>query len=373
MRLTGGVELSATESEMVIPDYDGGCISNVVPALLEYPPLGEGWMPAAAADAEQVVLLVIDGLGWHQLQSRAAIAPTLAGATGGPITSVAPSTTAAALTSISTGSAPGDHGVVGYKIRVGGESLNVLRWRTGRGDMREEIEPREFQRLAAFGGRSPVVVNKAEFVGSGFTLAHLDGVDFRPYGTTATMVWEIQQAVAAGERFVYGYYDGLDRVGHERGHNTAFDAEFAFVDRLVADVRAAIPDDVVVLVTADHGQVDTTDQTKMLDASVMRHVSAVSGEDRFVWLHAPDAQREALDAASTAHGDHAWVMSVDEIIERGIFGRRVTNEARARLGDVAVIAKDRHAFIDPDARIPSLIGRHGSLTAAEMHVPLLSV
>lgn len=358
--------------DFVLPDYDGACVSNVVPALLEYPPLGDGWMPEGVSGAEQVVLLVIDGLGWHQLQTRSELAPTLSAASGGPITTVAPSTTAAALSSIATGVPPGEHGVVGYKIRVGGQTLNTLRWSTGNGDARKVIPPRDFQRVPAFGGRAPVVVNKAEFVGSGFTTAHLDGVDYRPYGTMATLVWEIQQAVAAGERFVYGYYDGLDRVGHERGHDGAFDAEFAFVDRLVADVRNAVGDEVVLLVTADHGQVDTTGLTRPIADAVMRTTAAVSGEDRFVWLHSGDPD-ECARVAADHHGEDFVVATRDELIERGTFGRRVAPDALERLGDVALLARGCAALLDPTGRTPNLLGRHGSLTPAEMYVPLLSV
>ena len=358
--------------DFVLPDYDGACVSNVVPALLEYPPLGDGWMPARVSDADQVVLLVIDGLGWMQLGDRPHLAPTLSAAVGGPITTVAPSTTAAALSSIATGVPPGEHGVVGYKIRTGGQTLNTLRWSTGTGDARKTIPPRDFQQVPAFGGRAPVVVNKAEFVGSGFTTAHLDGVDYRPYGTMATLVWEIERAVAAGERFVYGYYDGLDRVGHERGHDGAFDAEFAFVDRLVADVRAVLPDEVVLLVTADHGQVDTTGQARAIADQVMRMTTAVSGEDRFVWLHGSDAD-EMVRVARDLHGEDFVVATRDELIERGAFGRRVAPDALERLGDVALLARGCAALLDPTGRTPNLRGRHGSLTPPEMYVPLLSV
>ena len=66
--------------------------------------------PGGPGGANQVVLLVIDGLGWEQLQDRASISPTLvrAALTGSAITSVAPTTTATALTSIVTwNAAPG--------------------------------------------------------------------------------------------------------------------------------------------------------------------------------------------------------------------------------------------------------------------------
>jgi len=73
---------------------------------------------------------VLDGLGWEQFDDYREHMPTLATFEGGPITTVVPSTTATALTSITTGLTPGEHGLVGYRIDIGGEVLNVLRWAT---------------------------------------------------------------------------------------------------------------------------------------------------------------------------------------------------------------------------------------------------
>jgi len=364
------IELAA--DEMPVPDYAGACVSNIVPALLEHRMLGQGWIPERVLDASQVVVLVIDGLGWNQLAARQHLAPVLAASEGQPITTVAPTTTAAALTSITTGAPPGDHGVVGYRIRTGGETLNALRWVTENGDARERVIPSELQVLPPFGARNPVVITKGEFARSGFTMAHLSGGQFRGYSTIATLMHEIETAVSEGERFVYAYYDGLDRVGHERGHDAAFDAEFAFVDRLVGDIRERLDPAVALVVTADHGQVHTGDNVVPIDRSVMRHTHAVSGEARFVWLHAePGSQAPLLEAASDAHGDQAWVLPVDQVIEQRVLGGRVSPEARSRLGDVALIAKSTIALVDPAAPPSILIGRHGSLTPDELYVPLL--
>ena len=54
--------------------------------------------------------------------------PTLASLEGGRSPPSRPTTTATALTSIATGLTPGEHGLIGYRIVVGGEVLNVLRW-----------------------------------------------------------------------------------------------------------------------------------------------------------------------------------------------------------------------------------------------------
>src|SRR4029450_11301118 len=80
----------------VLPQYSGANVRGIIPALLA--PAGvplPDWMPAAA-DAEQRVVLVIDGLGWEQLQTRRDLAPTLASMEGKPITTVVPATTATA-------------------------------------------------------------------------------------------------------------------------------------------------------------------------------------------------------------------------------------------------------------------------------------
>src|SRR3546814_4032026 len=71
---------------------------------------------------------------------------------GGPVSTVAPSTTSTALTSIVSGMPPGEHGVVGYRMSIEGHVLNVLRWSTV-GDARRSMPPGEFQLYEPFGGQ----------------------------------------------------------------------------------------------------------------------------------------------------------------------------------------------------------------------------
>ena len=66
----------------LLPDYEGACITNIVPALLEPGQAWPTWFPDAAEDADQVVLLVLDGLGWNQLEARRRLAPTICRAGG---------------------------------------------------------------------------------------------------------------------------------------------------------------------------------------------------------------------------------------------------------------------------------------------------
>ena len=368
-----GIDGSGIDNvEPHVPDYQGACVSNVLPAILEVPELGGDWLPAATSQARQVVVFVIDGLGWHQLEARRSLTPTMNEMAGGPIDTVAPSTTATALTSICTGVSPGEHGVVGYRIRVGSETLNVLRWTTENGDARERIVPASFQSSDPFLGRTPTVVSRSEFAESGFSQAHLMGGTFAGYRTTASMLVEIEQSIAAGQRLTYAYYDGVDRIGHEYGHGRHFDAEYAFADGLIGAIIDRLPPEAALVVTADHGQVHTGDQLHAFHPDVSNLVQAMSGEARFRWLHcAPGRASDLFDAATAHHGDHAWVRTVDEIVEQGVLGPHVSTEARQRLGDVAVMARGVGAFLDPSEGGPGLIGRHGSVTPAEVQVPLL--
>ena len=358
----------------LVPDYGGACLSNVVPALIEPGDHAPSWLPRVAAEAEQVVLLVLDGLGWEQLEARRSLAPNLSAMDGADILTVAPSTTATALTSLATGTPPGQHGVVGYRIVEQGEVLNVLRWSTPSGDARRRIEPRGLQREPSFGGQRPPVVTRAEFVETGFTRAHLHQVRFTGYRVPSTLVTEVRRLTRAGEPFVYVYYDGIDKVSHEYGLREHYDAELTFSDRLVADLLAVLPTGAVLLVTADHGQVDVGDNIVAPDPEVLAHVRQQSGEGRFRWLHAVPGHEHALaEAARSCHGDQAWIRTLAEIEMEGWFGPILAPEARARLGDVALVAREDVSFSDPaDSGVFELVGRHGSLTPAEMRVPLLA-
>lgn len=364
-----------TVVEPVLPDYSAACLSNVVPALLSTERT-QTWLPRPARAAAQVVLLVLDGLGWDQLRDRRVLAPTLAAMEGGAITSVVPSTTACALSSITLGCTPAEHGVVGYRVQVGGgEVMNVLHWRTPNGDARATVPPQLFQPRPAFWGRDVPVVTRAEFATTGFTVAHLSGARIVGWRVPSTIAVEVRRLLAVGEPFVYAYYDGIDKVAHEFGLGEHYDAELVAVDRLVSEVAAMVPAGGALVVTSDHGQVHVGDNNLPIDGELMGGVEVLSGEGRFRWLHARvGAADDVAAAARELYGPLAWVRTRQEAVDEGWFGGPLRPETAARLGDVALVAREAVAFSDPmDTGPVRLVCRHGSLTAAEMLVPLLAV
>jgi predicted AlkP superfamily pyrophosphatase or phosphodiesterase len=360
----------------VLPDYAGGCISNVIPALLEAGRPAP-WLPAPLRDARQVVLLVLDGLGWLQLRDRPGVAPMLSSMVGDAITSVAPTTTSTALTSITIGCPPARHGVLGYRLRVAdGQVLNVLRWRTGDGDARQTVPPASFQAAPAFGGRHVPVVTRAEFKNTGFTTA-LGIADLRGWHAPSAIAVEVRAALEEGAPLVYAYYDGVDKIAHLDGFGAHYDAELGAADRIVADIAAALPAGAALAVTADHGQVEVRDRVVVLGEDVVGRTTLISGEGRFLWLHAkPGAAADLLAAGHERYEvpGHAWVCTREQIVDEGWFGGPVDPSFADRLGDIALVAREPIAFLDPaDPGSAALLCRHGSLTADEMLVPLVAV
>lgn len=370
----------AGDEQPFLPAYGAACLSELVPTLLARAALAAGgdlpaWLPDVLADVDQVVLLVLDGLGYEQLVARADRAPALSSLQGGPITSVAPTTTATALTSLATGSTPAEHGILGYRLRAGDdEVLNVLRWTVAGADARASLPPSAFCHRPAFSGSHPPVVSRTEFAGTGFTEAHLAGVRLRGWRMPSSIRVEVASLLADGEPFVYAYYDGIDKIAHETGLGEHFDAELVATDRIVGDLLADLPPRCALVVTADHGQVEVRRAPIVLPAEVMDDVVLLSGEGRFRWLHTrPGATERVAERCRERFGDVAWVRTRDEVVAEGWLGGRPTPELAGRLGDVVLAARAPVAFFDPtDTGELRLVARHGSLTSAEMLVPLLA-
>jgi Type I phosphodiesterase / nucleotide pyrophosphatase len=252
--------------------------------------------------------------------------------------------------------------------------VNILRWRSERGDLRRRMPATEFQPTPAFGGTGVPAVTRGDFAATGFTAAHLGGTRIVGWHVPSSLVVEVARLLDEGEGFVYAYYDGLDKVAHQHGLGDFYDAELRTVDRLVGDVLDVLPPGAVLVVTSDHGQVDVGDAVRLPGPDLMAGVTLVSGEGRFRWFHArAGAAEDVAAAARQAHGDEAWVVGRDEMIDGGWFGGPLRPEVAARLGDVALVARAPVAFLDPaDTGETRLMARHGSLTSAEMYVPLLA-
>ncbi len=332
--------------------------------------------------ARSVVVLLLDGLGWTAAQQHAGELPAINRFSGGPITTVVPSTTATALTSFATGRTPAEHGLLGYRFRAGGAKatsiFNVLAWAFP--DRSTAIpDPNRYQRHGAFpfGDRPVPVVHRTEFRTTGFTRAHLSGADHVGWRLPSSIPVEVARLVADGHRFVYAYYDGVDKIAHEYGLlGDHYRAELRAADAIVAALVDALPDDVAVVVTADHGQVHWGVEGWMELGDVWGHCIACAGDARFRYLYAIEgAARDLLSACEERFGHVAWVRSREQLLDEGWFGALPADAASHawRIGDVVLAARGPVAFVDPGfAKERQLLAGHGSLTPEEMLVPCVA-
>jgi len=330
------------------------------------------------AQADNILLLLVDGLGFDQLQSHLEHAPHLATFSGSSITTVAPSTTATALTSLTTGATPLEHGIIGYRMVMDGVVMNTLRWGSDRADMRRLHPPDRVQPIPPFVGIPVPVLSRKELESSAFTHAHLRGSVLLGWRAMTSIVEEARQLFRSGESFVYAYYDGLDKIAHERGFGPYYETELRVIDWLVGQLLETMPPGTTIAVTADHGQVAVGPRLIGLPEEILHAVDLQSGEGRFRWLHARRGRVDELAAMAEEHFGHiAWVRTRDRILDEEWFGSRGTSangeEAIRRMGDVALVPFEDVSFDDPADSGPfPLECRHGSLTRAEMLVPLIA-
>jgi hypothetical protein len=373
----------------VRPRYGEASLADVLPGVLAAlgvpdaaDPLG---LVTALDGVRRVAVLLVDGLGWHQIAMAAPHAPTLAdlAAAGRPITTGFPSTTPTSLVTLGTGVPPGPHGILGFRVAVPGTDrvLTHIDWRDEPDPQRWQPVPTQLERARA-AGVAVTVVNRPEFAGSGLTRAANRGGEYRSAADVHELAREMLAALRAGDgrTLVYGYHPDLDRHGHLAGVDShSWRAAAAAVDRLLTWLVAGLPADSALLVTADHGQLNVPPDRRVdldADRGLRMGVRVVAGEPRVRYLHVErGALGDVLDTWRAVLGDAAWVASRDEAVAAGWFG--VVPEAHLqRVGDVVVVCHESYAVLATRTDPPlesRLVAYHGSYTAVEMIVPLITV
>ncbi|MBH0129125.1 alkaline phosphatase family protein [Salinibacterium sp. NK8237] len=334
------------------------------------------------------IVLLVDGLGAHNLKARLGHARTLAGAfsKNSIIQSGFPTTTAVAIASLTTGARAGQHGLVGYSVL---DPLNdrVLNQLSG---WDSRIDPLTWQRVptiferATERGFTAVAVGAARYRDSGFTQAVLRGARYVAAGSLAE---RLRVAVAVGHSstepsLTYVYAPELDMAGHANGwQSTQWTHALESLDSALASAVRDLAADQGLLVTADHGMIDVPHESHILfdtAPELLEGIAHIAGEPRCLQLHLSSAltltERAAvLDRWQHAEGQRAWVTSREDAIAAGWFGE-VAPEVAARIGDIVVAARKGVAYYDSRVSNNSgrkMVGQHGSWSDEELRVPLL--
>ena len=329
------------------------------------------------------IVVLVDGLGASALRERSGHARTLAARMGPKdiIDTGVPTTTAAALATLTTGTLPGRHGIVGYSA-LDPAADRVANQLTGWG---ATMDPATWQRMptvfeTATDVRS-VVVGPARYASSGFTAAILRGAEYVGAEDIGERFDAALRVVGkAGATLVYLYVPELDMAAHAVGlASDRWITALEDLDAAVTDALKRIRPDTALLVTADHGMLDVSaDRHVLIDEwdgfEAVRHVG---GDPRLVHLYLePEVGRSDRDALAARWSDaevsRGRVLTRDQAVAEGWFGA-VDDEVLPRIGDLLIEARADIAYYDGSAPSAprSMIGQHGAWTDRERRVPLL--
>ncbi len=388
-----------TAQVMHLPDYRGGSIVNLMASLTTarggnlplYPPLS-ALQPYSLADSRNIVLIVIDGLGYDYLRSSPASA-ALHRHLIGRLTSVFPSTTASAIPVFLTGLAPQQHALTGWfsYFKEIDRLITVLPF-TERASSKSLLDLGvDAQLLFDYNSVFEVIATPSYVVVpehiaySTFNLIHCEGATVRPYSSLSQFFSVVGQIIDSDSqsKYIYAYWSKLDHVAHDKGIDSrAVAAHFAELDaafaKFLIDVEGSGS---MVIVTADHGMIDSgPEQLIQLEGHpqlAQTLVRPLCGERRMAYCYVKASKcRQFERYVQDQLDDYVTLYKSEELIEQGFFGLgRVHPRLRERIGDYALIMKENYIIKDwlPGERHYAHIGVHGGVSRQEMYVPLIVV
>ena len=396
------------------PDYSGQSILNLpstVSNLFEAPafgsaPLRPEILSKLVGSYQRVILLLVDALSlqrfqaWIQEPECAVWRHLVDLGIFAPLCSVVPSTTCAALTSIWTGKAPAEHGVVGYEmwLKEYGMVANMITHApfsfVGQaGSLRSTgFLPTEFLNVPTLGshlaasGIHSYGLQPIHILGSGLSDMFFPNVTRIGYYSTSDFCITLRQLIEAKAKermFVWAYFSEVDTLSHkygpedERVRYEFADLSRAFEQLLLAKLPAELKKGTLLLLAADHGQVHTEtdphyDLRNHPNLTRRLHMQP-TGENRLIYLYAKPGQIEAV----REYVERTWpkqfaILESAYAQKVGLFGSGVASpRLPERLGDLILVARDS-AYLWWGVKENPLLGRHGGLSPEEMLVPLLA-
>jgi hypothetical protein len=402
--------------EFIMPHYGGYSIANLpatVAGLLDVelaaaaPPVAAHIWADMATDVRCVVMVILDAVGYLHLQRilaeedsalrRLAQAGQLV-----PLTSVFPSTTMAALTTLWTGRTPLGHGFLGTRLLLSEQGvlanmigLTPVAHRRGGELLDWGWVPEEFvtvpslgQQLAASGVQT-VAHTHLPYVGGGLARIFLRGMkNVRGHVGFSDMWINLRHTLLQrpGEEplFASAYWAKTDTTAHVYGpEGERFRAAVRHLSRsLEDDFLAPLPaearEGTLLIITSDHGQTTTPPEraVHLSDHPALGQTLLLppAAEPRAAYLYARPGQTERLRAYVTEHlADRFLLLPMEQALAAGLFGpEEPAPESRTRLGDLLLLARNDSRLIVEKEPVP-FHGHHGSLTPEEMLVPLLMV
>lgn len=374
---------------MIVPDYQGGSLVNLMSSLLESFGVGSRYESSGRYDlGDNVVLVVVDGLGYEYLRGKGKD-NFLYSCLEGKLTSVFPSSTPSAISTFYTGLAPREHGVTGwytwlkelgavstilpFKPRFGEESFDV--------DIGSVLSGNSlFDEVA----RDCCHVTLDKLKGSKFNSLFGSGFETYGYSSLDEMFDLLERVVRSdGKKFVLSYWNGVDSAAHDEGvESVATSNEFLEVDIRIRDFVEEVKDtDTTLIVTSDHGLIDTEEEkaVKLEDHPRLEECVRLPlcGDRRTVFCYVKcSKEEEFVNYWEDNLKDFCRLYKSEELVSEGWFGFYEGDQRfYDRIGDYTLVMKEDHVLYDTIVGEEDnfMIGNHGGVSSEEMYVPLCVV
>ena len=360
------------------PDYEN-CGLNVISSVARYMKAPFRHRPLPALDRlleagryRNVVLFLLDGMGMDALAHDLPADSFFNTHIFRELSAVFPSTTTAATTAIETDYAPSEHGWLGWSlyfheidrmVDVFPNRVSVTREVAAPYHVGETYLPLHpvFDRITAAGYAKAALIS--------------------PFGDPKyPELSDIREALISGCReegphFFYAYWGDPDHTMHESGvYADEVRKVLKELEAYIQDLALTLPDDTLLLVTADHGLIDVshlyvTDHPELTE-TLLRPTSV---EPRAtVFYVKPDRLADFPALFKEAFPEGFALMTGEEFRLSGILGPgEPTPKLKDLTGDFVAVSLTG-ACLDYAPKESMLKGAHAGLTRLEMRVPLIA-
>jgi len=393
-------EKAAETSPLVSPDYEGGSLLNLMASIVEargdrgpHRPL-RFLPPSVFGRPMNLVYLVVDGLGVRQLERalEARRVPHFFGRMPWRrLTTVWPATTAAAVTTLSTGASPAEHAILGWHLLLAelGMEVTILLGvtRTESPMVLRDFNLRGYLRVPDHLGRvrqTRTLLSYKRIAHSRYSMAVGSWTRRGGYSTLRGMRRRIvAECRRAGRKLIYAYWPVYDTLCHKYGtSHTKTLHHLSHVDRELAYLVDNLTDtDTVLVVTADHGLADNLPGQAVDLSRIPGFMECLTllpaGDARQVACFVrPGRVRRFREILRGELGDRCRVLDAEEILSGGYLGPGGPHPALAsRVADYVLLPHEGICFYVPVPGMKTEIHKadHGGMTATEMLVPLYIV
>ncbi|MEM2960716.1 MAG: alkaline phosphatase family protein, partial [Candidatus Bathyarchaeia archaeon] len=276
----------------VRPNYDGLSIANLTPTIARIlkvnfngKELKQNRLAYVDEEVRHVILFIVDAFGYNLLVRTKEIVKALDSTFPKGhvkrtfITSVFPSTTSAALTSISTGLTPSEHGMLGYTmfLKELGSVVNMITLSPVNEREKSRIFDLGFtpERLLPHQKLTEVLIQSGiptrfmiryELKGSGLSTLLYKGAEAIPYLSLSDMFLSLLKILNEGkDGLTIIYWDGLDSIQHHYGpfsNETNFELSIFLnlMREFFKKLKKNSTEGVFFFLSSDHGQAQTKDE-----------------------------------------------------------------------------------------------------------------